>query len=288
MDCQPNQDERLLEAMESCRPGCRLSSKDGNRDCDDPALAPLAERLAADPVLAQRFEQIQRLDTSLSAAFRDVPVPEGLAGRILTRLAASKSTPSPLPELSNLTSPPAGDAVAAVLRPPQRVSRRWLLVAAGSLSAAAVLALVLTRGVETPEYTKSGALEEATAMFLRQNSMDGTPIGDQMPPAGFPLSNEIRDELRTPQVRWRNVEGLLDRDGVAYDLVGHNGARATLYVLRQTVAGLPSEPPITPQLPTGGCSAAAWKEGDLVYILVVAGDARAYQGFLNVSRGPYA
>ena len=69
----------ILEAMESCRPG--------SDDLFDPALAPLVEVLTLDPDLADRFQRQQQADAAVASAFRDVAVPDGLAERLLGRLA---------------------------------------------------------------------------------------------------------------------------------------------------------------------------------------------------------
>ena len=69
----------ILEAMESCRPG--------SDDLFDPALAPLVEVLTLDANLADRFRQQQHVDAAVASAFRDVAVPDGLAERLLGRLA---------------------------------------------------------------------------------------------------------------------------------------------------------------------------------------------------------
>ena len=72
---------------------------------------------------------------------------------------------------------------------------------------------------------------------------------------------------------------------MAYDLPAING-RATLYVVRRTVPGLPSLPPSVPSHSTGGNSAAVWQQGDLLYVLVVQGDAATYSQYLDRSNGP--
>jgi hypothetical protein len=92
--------------------------------------------------------------------------------------------------------------------------------------------------------------------------------------------------LATAAVRWRAVSGVLDCRGVAYDLADANGNRATLYVVRRTVAGVPTAPPSRPALSSGNCSTSAWQEGGLLYVLVVRGEASLYDRFLDLPRGP--
>jgi hypothetical protein len=79
----------------------------------------------------------------------------------------------------------------------------------------------------------------------------------------------------------------LGRTGIAYDLPGRDGGRATLYVIEQSAQGLGNEPQYHP-FTTGGYSASAWKEGGLLYVLVVQGEPHTYQNYLNLPRGPVA
>ena len=72
---------------------------------------------------------------------------------------------------------------------------------------------------------------------------------------------------------------------MAYDLPARRG-KATLYVSKCTVAGLPPYAPPQPTLSTGGNSAAAWQSGGLLYVLVVQGDAQNYADYLDRLQGP--
>ncbi len=83
---------------------------------------------------------------------------------------------------------------------------------------------------------------------------------------------------------WRPVKGFLGRDlnGVAYGMT-LRGFTATLYAIPARVTSLPSAPP-QQIMATGGWATAAWQEGNLVYVLVVRGDAQAYRSFIRVPR----
>ena len=83
MKNRPIPDERILEAIEACRPG--------SDDVADPALAYLAAAMAADPELENLYARLQQVDGMLTADFRRVPVPEGLDHRLLERLAAARA-----------------------------------------------------------------------------------------------------------------------------------------------------------------------------------------------------
>ena len=277
MDQRPTEDPRILEALEACRPG--------SDDVDDPGLASLASGMSADPQLKQVYERLQGVDGAVSKAFRDVPVPEGLAGRILDRLQAARS-----PDRAAIDEPPP-DAVSvdglAEARPRSRRlrSRRWVLAAGGPLLGTAV-AVAVAVGVwfhgQTQEVYSAPAIRDLAIDYFDGDSDEGghfTP-----PPESYPVSPDV---LRLPDMRWRRVDGFLGQEAVAYDLAPHGRPRATLYVVKRQVPVVPRTPPIrTPQLNSRARSVSIWQSGDLLYVLVVEGGPRTYRGFLNVPSGP--
>ncbi|MGA2034471.1 MAG: hypothetical protein ABSG68_19670 [Thermoguttaceae bacterium] len=302
-------DHRILEALEACRPG--------SEDRRDPGLAPLDERLAQDPELRERYRRTQSIDASLAAAFQDVPIPQGLSDRLLARLAdATREAPSLPPgegrgegiwdkrggssagdEGMSLGSPdtqlqvmPFADAPTPAPADRSRSafrSRRWLLgtVAAGLVgTAAAVLLCVwLGRGSRL-DLRPAEVLDSATVFFNDESAASGERLADKRPPESYPLSDRV---VSFPQIQWHRVRGFLDSSGVAYDLSGLGAGRATLYVVRRTVDGLPAQPPLTPRPTTAGCSAAAWQEGPVLYVLVVEGGVRTYrQCIKGLPQGP--
>jgi hypothetical protein len=282
MDCRPNQDEAILEALEVYR--------QGGQEMSDPRLAFLAERLAADPQLADRFQHIQRADALLAAAMQDVPPPPGLAQRLLERLAAARNEApvggmaaahASLPEAESPLVH-ADAPIPAARRVLGQRSRRWLVGALVTAPlAAAVLAAILFGWREPQRFTPSLVLQEARDWFQNE-SQESADWRVEAPPADFPFSRDVQP---APQPRWQPIAGLASH-GVAYDLAGPGEPRTVLYVVRQTVAGLPSEPPLEPAATTGGCSIAAWQAGDLVYVLVVEGSPRSYRNYLRLSSGP--
>jgi hypothetical protein len=126
-------------------------------------------------------------------------------------------------------------------------------------------------------------LSEALDFYVNEVQSPGQLVVEVAPPPSLPLSPAV---LPLPGARWRAIRGFLDRGGLAYDLPGPRGTQATLYVVRRTVAGVPTAPPVRPSLATGNCSTSTWQEGRLLYVLVVRGDASAYVGFLDLPRGP--
>jgi hypothetical protein len=210
----------------------------------------------------------QRVDMALASALRDVPVPEHLAERLLDRLVEARA------------------ATVAAAGPPRRVKRRWLAAGAAALgAAAALLAAAWLYGYRGPAYNAATVLDEATEFFRGESPAAASPPPAVAPPAEYPISREV---LRTPPLRWRPIRGLLGAAGVAYDLSAPGGRRATLYVLSQAVADLPTQPPLVPRPTTAGCWAAAWHENGLLYVLVVDGGPGVYRGCLRLPSGPLA
>ncbi len=139
MTDKPIRDERILEAIESCRPG--------SDDVADAGLAYLAAALAADPELDGLYQRTQQVDAVVAGCFRDVPVPEGLRQRLLDRLEAAE------------TAEPGADdqpeAVACVdeqaTRRGRLPSRRWLLAGGLALGAALSIGVFCWLGMTTSD-----------------------------------------------------------------------------------------------------------------------------------------
>jgi hypothetical protein len=289
MSDRPLYDERIWEAMEVCRPG--------SADMSDPALGFLVDAIASDPQLEELLDRLQETDARLSAAMRDVPVPEGLADRLLQGLVSeSRSAASPLHSTASMESD--AHVLAGVLHQkqpilsqsrPRLISRRWLLLGMGSLAAAAALFIAFVLGLpKSPVYSVSMVCEQAIKHFNKE-SADPT-ISSQLrsmetAPEDYPIGQYL---ITAPGTRWRTVQDFLDREGVAYDLPEAGGSRATLYVLHCPVEGLPAAPPEVHQLDTGNCYTLAWQDQgrQLVYVLVYTGRPENAQYFLEHPAGP--
>ncbi len=201
-------------------------------------------------------------DTRLTAAFHDVPVPPDLPERLLARLVAEQS-PSP------------------------RLSRRWWLVAGGLVTAAAASLLVAVwLGIQgQPPISAEYAVGEAIQSFAAGFEQSGYSLSKKPAPSGYPLSQWI---LPIRGTTWRPLEGFLGRRGVVYNLPGPAGVSAALYVVEQdNVSDIGTEPEQHP-FTTAGCCASAWREGGLLYVLVVQGDRATYGRYLNLPRSPLA
>lgn len=260
----------LLAAMEACRPS--------HDDAADPLLAPLAAAMAGDPQLDDRYQRQQRLDVALGGALQDVPLPDGLAGRLLQALATARE-----PKLAAVTAPapPAARLSGGFRR--RRAVRGWGFAAAGVAAAALIFALMVLEVGRHDSCTPQFVLEQAVNLFAAAAPGPAWPVAQKSPPATFPLSSVLRE---SSDVRWRPLHGFLDRAGVAYELTAPGGGRATLYVVHRSVLGAPNQPPAMPAHQTGSWSAAIWQQDGLLYVLVVQGDSRAYGELLDLPSGP--
>jgi hypothetical protein len=266
-------DERFLEAMEACRPA--------SDDLADPEFAPLAAELGRNRKMAVYFARLQKVDAVVAGAMQDVPVPAGLSSRLLAALAVQAVAGAALTPAEEPAPVPVTVAAADL---PRRRARPWLFSVAGALAALLLVGVGLMQRAQI-EYSPASVLELAIDFFNNDAHELGHRLSVATPPWGFPASRYVQLPAET---RWRKVGSFLDSGGVAYEIAGPGGLRATLYVVRRTVPGLADQPPTRPSYGTARCCSAAWQEGQLLYVLVVVGEGRDYQRLLNVSQGPLA
>jgi hypothetical protein len=258
--------------MEACRPG--------SDDLEDPALASLAGALAADPELAELFERLGRVDSSLAEAFGDVPLPEGLADRITARLAAANNGQKAAVAGPKPQGLPAEEPRAQPTRPRSRLRRRWVVAGAVVAAvAASVIVAILLPSEQPPNLDPGSIVEEAREFFLDDRDATAQLFSEGKPPDAYPTDPDF-DQRQFPQIRWRAIHGFLGRKGVAYDLRDPR-TRATLYVVScpTAIPRLPNAVPRTPISTTGGRAVSAWQRGGLLYVLVID-DSRFYRSFL--------
>jgi hypothetical protein len=216
-----------------------------------------------------------RIDEELSAAFRNVPVPEGFAPRLLDCLGNAQAG--------------AKNEKVAVLRSSSlvpRVSRRTLIVGGGLLATAAGLLVAVWLGAKNGEcLTERFVLDEAIQLFDLGGGQPGQLLAEKPAPPDYPFSLAV---LQIRGTRWRTFEGFLGQRGVVYDLPGPTGTHAALYVVDAKDAdGFDAVPTLYP-FTTAGCCASSWQEGGLLYVLVVQGDPATYRAYLNRPQGPVA
>jgi hypothetical protein len=276
---EPADDPRLIEAIEACRPQ--------SDDHLQPDLAPLAAKLAGSARLREAFERIQKTDAAIGRAVREVPVPEGLADRLLVRLAEARQVEA--------TEVLANTALAetALATTGRRFDRRSVVFGAAAFVAAAAILLAFLLNLRPRAYPLAEIQSQAIAQF--QTDLEQKPLGRLVslspPSEAFPMS---RDVVANSGMRWRNVPGLLGGKAIAYDLTLPDGTRATLYVVRPRL-GIPplsSTPPSTPTPMTQRRSLAVWKSatpsGNVLYVLAVDGGTSSYRGLLRLARMPVA
>jgi hypothetical protein len=306
---------RLLEALEACRPG--------SDDFDRLLEARSREAVRADAGLTARYRRLQRLDGVIGRAFADVPVPVGLDARLMAALAAdalvgrveassseasrgenswgeaSRAQVSRAQE-SRVAAPTSNPLHASAAAPvePARFSRRgWLAVcgATAAATAAGLAGLWLLRSNRPGEMTVEQLLDEAFALHeqLEDRLPPAVEVDLRNPPVDFPMSAKISRRAGIVPRR-RPLDGrLLGRPGSAYELAGPGAPRATLYVLgdgsgSHGVVGVPDSVSGHPDKTTGNRALGAWREGGLLYVFVVEGDAERYRRFFAESGGVFA
>lgn len=314
MDDKRSPDE-LSELIDAVRPA--------SDDLAQPDFARLAERSRRDAQTRAILQRSQRLDLAIGDALQDLPVPSGAVERLLTTLASaasasSSAVPSPPPPATDararkvVTSTSAGndrpdfssceaavklqrgahDTPGSAHTPtaedasPSRRSR----FLTGALATTAVVALVGLWALQ-PAASQFGPHEVLNFLHsdwlfnVDEETLVQTPIDERQPPSRYPMAHAVS----APAKAWRRISDFLGRGGVAYQLRSP-AARATLYVVdvegaqdAPKVVDLPAEPNVEPLNETAGKAMSVWREGKLMYVLVVWGGANEYKSF--VTRG---
>jgi hypothetical protein len=266
----------FYEAMDACRAG--------SDDLGLPELAPLAECLASESASRRMFDRLQRFDRRISTATLNVPVPAGMAERILARVQIASS---------NSTVVASNDAVddapcpAPATGPNRRLmGRRGWMLAAVAASVAMVVSVVLwPRPTElTADELLSRGGNWAKQLWTQPTNWILLPAGQRQLP-NYPLAAPI---VVSPS-RWADVGGISESNAVAYDLSTGGGQRAILFVIRDAEIECNPTPPISPQSSTEGLMIGCWRAQGVVYVLVVDGDERSYKNLLkSIPPPPFA
>jgi hypothetical protein len=276
-------DPKLMAAIDVCRPG--------SRDLEQPELADLAASLASDPEVRAVYDQVQRSDQRLTAAMHEVPIPAGLANRILDRHSAAPAScggaaamavnAAVSREPATITPASAQDSKLPASIAPEsgrRLIRRRLAVGLGLAACLLVIAglVVLDRQPDSSPV----AVTEKAAGWYEQLSGGWQPMAKA--PQGFALPKGIGGGLGG----WQWVAKTVAKSGLVFDLgqaqpgpVGRSGA--VLFVIKSTRSDLPSSAPRTPQSTTAGLAIGVWQSGGLMYVLVVRGNEHDYQKLLH-------
>jgi hypothetical protein len=253
----------LREAIDACRPG--------SADLSLPEFARLAEAIERDPAVAAELARGQRFDGLVAEALDDVPVPAGLAERLLAKAASSRLSTA----VHSATESAATEAAAGELATPADRSsrRRWLWRVAGAglaTAAVAVLAVFagpLAWGPATPRKVSTQDLLAEVDTWMNSSSQDnaGWQKMTTRAPAGFSRPSAV---IRPPR-QWLSFKTGGGDAAVAYDLSAA-GSRATLFVV-ETKARYPVGPLPYSTVPgaTGGRQIAGWQSPTHLYVLVV-------------------
>jgi len=217
---------------------------------------------------AGEASRLEGFDLRLSAALQDVPVPAGLADRILNRLQANAALSE-----SHVAMPAAASRL--------RFTRRK-----GVLYAAAASLLVATGAWVL--YPRDAQLIEAAD--LAKSWSDSFQL--QQPTKWRPMSNAPKalaisaNSIRVPAAGWVPVNAIVGATGVAYD-VSIAQAKAIVFVVKMANdPALSSMPPAVPQSTTGGLTIGLWQKGGYRFALVVSGNVAAYRALLIDSNEP--
>jgi len=279
---------------------------------DDARQDLVKQRLVREPSLLRWHERVGELDVALTEAVADVPVPAGLATRIMARLTKAHSLQStasdehPFDDVAEVDKPAesflnlhehARGAVVLSRSPADFVSgrapraQRWLVGVVALAACVAFIAFSVWRPAEA--WQPGEVTSDAIDFFQREQVVridgDDQPLGELVSPgqpspgllAQFPLSRAVREPI---SLRWQPIDGFLDRHGVAFYLSSARGRAATLYVVplrgRRPFVDLAGQPPHSPNS-TLGCTVAVWAERDHLYVLVAQGDEGFYRGLLR-------
>jgi hypothetical protein len=213
------------------------------------------------------------VDEKLAAALHDVSVPEGLAERLLERLRSEE------PRAKDIKPRPAVTVRTAT-------TGRGFVFSAGVVATAACLLIAVWLGTRQGErLSEQLVLDEAIRSFDVGVDQPGPSLAEKPAPTAYPFSRAV---LPVRGARWRPLEAFLGRRGLVYDLPGRAGTSAALYVVEaEGIEGFDTVPAMRP-FTTAGCCASSWREGGLLYVLVVQGDTATYRAYLNLPHGPMA
>ncbi len=259
MNLTPHDRELLRQRMDACRIG--------SDDLSLPEMAALAAALRTDAALRGEWEGRQRSERLIAGAMHELPVPAGLADRILAAAAACQVRP--LAEPTEQAIACAADAGADVELQPatrqKRLSRRqWSRI--GGVALLLVAAVIGGRFVFAPptKVSKDQLLASAQEWFKTALNPSGEP-GTGKPPVPFPQSS-----LSLQPRSWRKMPTPEERMLVAFDLTTMQmGGRVFLFAAKTNKEYAVDSVPYTRLSATGGLQIGAWQDEGVLYVVVV-------------------
>jgi hypothetical protein len=241
-------------------------------DLNEPEMADLRRLLEEEPEVATSLGRIQQLDAHLQQAMDDVPVPTGLADRLLARLAddcvmlsSSDTAAEPTPLNEHFSKP---------------VSRRRLLTWGAALAASLLVASGIWHSMKPTPFT-AAAIETLADDWRNE-------LGENWNSLPLPNSIAIPDVLRGLARDWQRLK-LEGAPAVAIRLGEDAKNRTTLFIIdRQLDPPAPDSPPSNPQWTTGGWSIAFWQHRRQLNVLMVEGGAAEYKRLVRPGTGALA
>jgi hypothetical protein len=268
----PDTKEAIKEAIDACRPG--------TDDASLPEMSALADSLQNDEQVRGWYDRTQRSDAAIGRVFRDIPVPEGLADRLIAGVEREAG------ELANESSSVIGEALkeqsdlnaAASVAVPAKRRRLWRGMGICVVAVAAVVLVVFllvpsgSRGITEEELPRE--VSEWIGEVAESN--DWNSDFEEAPVQHYP-------PIRPIPHRWRVVATRYDSQATVYDVSRPGGAPAYLFCIRTKgrVVGLRDVPPWDPQWTTGGVAIGAWQGTGIVYVLAVKGREEDYQSYIG-------
>ncbi|MFM2093233.1 MAG: hypothetical protein RIS70_357 [Planctomycetota bacterium] len=242
-------DEPLRDQLYACR-------HDSN-DLNSPDFALLKAGCMRDRELATTLERVHAWDRLLAEQLPEVPVPEGLAGRLLSTCEASRMATA---SQRSQPQPYSGQ------RPPDRILRQTLrryrfatIAIAGSLVAAVCLIAFMTvsnhNGSVTVAELRDQAMDWRQRLSMQWEDFRTARID-------YPIPERIRIH---PQ-GFQRIETEWDARTHAFSL--DNDAHAILFALRSR-RSFDMQGTVTLMQGKGGWNMAAWREGSEIYVLMI-------------------
>jgi len=262
---------------------CRAGSPDASLRSRADLAAAQAGGAQPAAAVADALARAEAVDRRLAQALADVPVPEGLAERILGSL------------LSAVPAAPAAEAAPRAPEAPERAAecqtqcltrgsrlsrRRWVELGAGACAAAVLGALAFRFWPRTPRRIVPHELAQMTEAWLRQIQ---SPAGWSSDVAALPTPLRPPAAVRAAPQRWRRFVTPEGWSSVAIDFAAPGSPRAVLLVVRSSARfAVPEMPLPRTRLPlsSAGPAAIAWQKGDLLYVLAVVEDGQRLDDFI--------
>ncbi len=250
--------ERFREQIDACRPG--------SADLSLAELAELAALVKHDREVANELSRSQALDRAVSEALHDVPVPSGLADRLMAAMQTEATPAVALAERRGSNEPDRD------IR--RRFSRRQWWLTGGVIALATLLVAIALPFVRLEREVVQEELGLDVAGWL-SNLSQPTSKWKPVATVALPQGMELDPAVNGKALRWQSfpVRGSGGWTGTvtAIDLRPAGQPRAMLFVVRSSARfAVPSRRMAL----SGGFAATAWQRKNLglLFVLVVEED----------------